>query len=305
MKKRLKWLLLGSLMCVGVGSVFQQGYGMKRKLESNEQQSNKRPKTEGIDLPNEMILYIMTFLDPIDVAHFGETCQHINQFSQDKILWKQQAIKSGASQVELEKVEKGFFSYKQIIIGYKYWEKFNEVKDSEDVTDKKKLTFSNNAAENGCEKAILYLLNAYFFGDYGLQEHDPQGLVLAQKYADEGSEEAIYHLLNAYWIGLYGLEENNAEGLKLAKEYAENGSQKAIYHLLNAYRDGWYRLNANDPQGLVFAEKYANQGSEQAIQYLILAHFKGWYGLQSNNAEGLKLAKEYAENGSQIAALYL
>ncbi len=302
MKKQSKWLLVGSLMCLVVGSGFHQGYGM---TNNNNDDVEEEQKTDGIGLPDEMILYIMTWLDPIDVAHFGETCQNINQSSQDQSLWKQKALKVGISKFELEKVNKGLFSYKQIVIGYECWNKFNKIKDANNVTNEEKLKLLKYAAENGCEKAILYLLNACRFGNYGIQEKNPEGLVLAQKYADLGSKIAIDHLLWAYRDCLYGMGGNDSKGLVLAQKYADLGNEQAIGYLLGAHLNGYYGLQANDPKGLVFAEKYADQGSEKAIDYLLEAYQKGWYGLQANDPEGLVLAQKYADLGSEKAIRFL
>ncbi len=177
MKKRLKWLLVGSLMCLVVGSVFHQGYGGGGKLEV-------------IDLPDETIFQIMTYLDPKDVVHFGATCKGIHPFSQDKILWKQKAFEAGISKIELEKVKKGFFTYKQLVIGYEYWKKFNEIKNSEDIADEKKLTLLKDAAGQGSEAAISNLLEVYEEGLFGLGKNNSEGLMLTKKYADLGSEVA-------------------------------------------------------------------------------------------------------------------
>ena len=176
MKKRLKWLLVGSLMCIGVGSVFHQGYGMKNGYKPS---------------------------------------------------WKQKALEARISEVELKKVKKKFFTYKQLVIGYEHWNKFNEVKYSEDVTNKEKLTLLINAAENGCEQAIRHLLYAYLNGWYGLQANDREGLVLAQKYADQGSEMAIDYFLYAYKNGWYGLTPNISKALEEAKKYADKGNKVA------------------------------------------------------------------------------
>jgi len=181
MKIKLKWLLLGSLMCIGVGSGFQSSYGMKNDDE--------------------------------------------------EISWEQTAIKD-CSKDELQKVEKKFFTYKQIVEGQKYWNYFNKIKESKDIPNKDKLTLVKDAADQGSAVAILYLLEAYRYGSYGLQKEDSKGLVLAQKYADQGSKVAIIHLLNAYRCGYYGLQKEDSKGLKLAIKYAKKGSEKAI-HFLN------------------------------------------------------------------------
>ena len=189
MKKRLKWLLVGSLMCLGLGSVFHQGYGMKRKLEDNEQLSNKEQKREGICLCDDAIFHIMTFLTPRDILKLGETCKGLQEISNKEYLWKQKAVEAGASQVELDKVKKKFFTYQQIIEGHEYWNKYDEVKDSEDVTNKEKLTLLMQAADLGNEEAISCLFCPYLFGN------DPEGLDQAKKYADKGSERAKRFLI--------------------------------------------------------------------------------------------------------------
>ena len=81
-------------MCIGVGSVFHQGYGMKRKLEDNEQLSNKEQKTEGIRLCDDAIFHIMTFLTPREILKLGETCKGFQEISNKEYLWKQKAVEA-------------------------------------------------------------------------------------------------------------------------------------------------------------------------------------------------------------------
>ena len=127
MKKRLKWLFVGSLMCLVVGSVFHQAYGMKRKLEDNEQLFNKEQKTEEIGLSDNAIFHIMTFLTSREILKLGETCKGFQEISNKEGLWKQKTVEAGASEVELKNVKNGFFTYKQLVIGHECWDKFKEV----------------------------------------------------------------------------------------------------------------------------------------------------------------------------------
>ena len=269
MKKRLKWLLVGSLMCIGVGSVFHHGYGMKNDEEI------------------------------VDEIEFD------NSYEDKECSWKQKALKSGASEVELKKVKKKFFTYQQIVKGNECWYKFNEIKDLNDVANEEKLTFLKDAADKGIERVIWHLLDAYRFGRYGLQVNDPDGLKLAIKYADQGSEWAISHLLNACHIGRYRFQVNDPEGLKLAIKYADLGSEEAIDLLLKAHLFGKYGLQENDPEGLVLAQKYADLDSEEAIKHLFNGYRLDLYGLKANNSQGLVLAEKYAKKGSVAAKRFL
>ena len=200
MKKRLKWLLVGSLMCIGVGSVFHHGYGM---------------------MNNEEII---------------EAIEFDNSYEDKECSWKQKALKSGASQVELKKVKKKFFTYQQIVKGNECWYKFNEIKDLNDVANEEKLTFLKDAAGNGCEVAIDCLLCTYRFGLYGLQRNDPEGLKLAIKYAKEGSENAIDHFLDAYERDLYGDQKYDSEVFKLVTTLVIDGNSRAL-DIFNKHKD--------------------------------------------------------------------
>lgn len=219
MKKQSKWFLVGSLMCLGLGSVLQASYGMMNIEEEQE--------TAMMDLPDEIILHIMTFLTPREILNLGKTCKGLQEISNTECLWKQKAVEAGASEVELEKVKKGFFTYKQIVIGHEHWDKFNEIKNLNDVTNEKKTVLLINAAEKGTEKAIRYLLYADLFDNYGVQKDDPEGLVLALKHADLGSEVAIYYLFH------YGIHKDDPQGLELAQKYAAKGSRAALCFFRN------------------------------------------------------------------------
>ena len=190
MKKRLKWLLVGSLMCLGVGSVFHQGYGMMND--------------------DELI--------------------------KDETSWKQKAVEAGASQVELKKVKKKFFTYQQIVIGYEYWNKFNKIRHLKDVTNEKKLNCLINAIELGNENAIWCLLDVYRFGNYGLNQNDPQCFGLTCKYAYKGSEIAIDYFLRAYICDSYGDQKYDSEVFKLVTILAINGNSWAL-RIFNQHKD--------------------------------------------------------------------
>jgi len=178
-------------MCVGLGSGFHMSYGMF----------------------NDEIIEDIEF----------------DNSSQDKeYSWKQQAIEIGASEVELKKVENGFYTYEQIVNGYKHLDKFNKIVNSVDVANEKKLNYLINAAEDGCEVAIRMLLDAYVHGRYGLQANNPEGLNLAIKYADKRSEKAIDCLLDAYENGWYGDLKYDPEVFKLVTALAKDGNPRAL-----------------------------------------------------------------------------
>ena len=229
MKKRLKWLLVGSLMCIGVGSVFHHGYGM---------------------MNNEEII---------------EAIEFDNSYEDKECSWKQKALKSGASEVELKKVKKKFFTYQQIVKGNECWYKFNEIKDLNDVANEEKLTFLKDAADQGSEEAISHLLCTYLNGYYGLNANDPKGLELAQKYADLDSERAIYHLLEAYRDGLYGLNANDPKGLVLAQKYVKEGSEWAIDHFLDAYERDLYGDQKYDSEIFKLVTTLVIKGNSKAL----------------------------------------
>ncbi len=227
MKKQLKWLLIGSLMCLGLGSSFQASYGMF----------------------NDEI---------IEDIEFDNSSQYKECF------WQGKAIKVGISDVELKKVENGFYTYEQIVNGYEHWNKFNLIKDMTNVANEKKLNRLINAAEDGCEEAIKYLLDAHLYDRFGLPKNNPKGLELAKKYADKGSDVAIRYLLSER----YGLEPNNPEGLVLLKKYADKGSEVSIQNLIYAHLCGMYGLQANNQEALILVKEYARKGSEFAKDFL-------------------------------------
>jgi len=268
---KIKWLLIGSLMCLG--SVFQASYGMSNdEIEDIEVDNSSQlvlvdKEEKDLFLDNDCLSYIMTFLTPRDIVKFGETCNKIKDISNEEYLWKQKALKYN-SPVELKKVKKGFFTYKDIVIGHECWDNFNKVEYSKNVTDEKKVELLAKGVGNGNEEAIDHLLTAYLYGLCGPGKNDPEGFELAKEYADLGSEKAIWHLLYAYLFGYYGLKENDPPGLEVAKEYADLGSEEAIKHLLEAYRGGWYGLLRNKPEAFRLAKEYVDKGSEAALEFL-------------------------------------
>ncbi len=215
MNKQSKWLLVGSLICLGLGSGFHMSYGMKRNFEDNEPLSNKEQKRSLLD-------------DNIEIID--------SLLSDEEYVRKQNALESDISKDELETVEQKIFTYKQIVIGYKYWDKFNRLKDSIDVTDKEKLTLLTDAAVNHNEDAVVHLLYAYLFGWYGLQANNPEGLKLAIKYVEKGSENAIDHFLGAYEHNRYGLQKYDPEVFKLVVKLALDGDSRALA-VFNQHKD--------------------------------------------------------------------
>ena len=301
----MKWLSIGSLMCLVAGG-FHISYGMMKDSDEEPQTTISVDVPDLIDLPDEIFGEVMSFLSPNDILHFGQTSKRFYELSKKDYVWKQNAEEL-CNEWEIKKAQKGFFTYQQIVKGKMLWDKFIKLNDLKDVSNDKKLALLAEATECGRESAIFHHLNAYQFVRYGLKINDKKGLELAQKYADKGSENAIEHLLCAYRYGRYRLTVNDPKGLELAQKYADKGSENAIEHLINAYRDGSYGLH-KDPEGLVLAQKYADLGSEVAISYVLDAYGWGWYRLQANDqnrAEGLVLAQKYADQGNQKAKNFL
>ncbi len=172
------------------------------------------------------------------------------------------------SETQYRKVQKGFLTEEQILIGIDYWNEFQEIENSDAYTDENKLELLKDAAIFGSEEAVNYISFIYRYGLYGLEKNDPRWFKLAEEYAEKGSEQAILLILCAYRYGWHGLQENDKRGLEMAKKYADLGSEEGIYHLLVAHINGLYGLEKNDSKGLELAEKYAGQGSQIAGKYL-------------------------------------
>ena len=231
------------------------------------------------------------------------------------------------SKEDLKKVEKGFFTLREIISAKTDLIQFIQECDSATVENSRKIALLQLSANFGNETAINHLLEAYRKGWYGLRMDDLKGLELAKKYADQGSESAIGYLLDSY-----AHEENDAEALKLAKKYADQGSEESIGYLLDQhelndlaglelakkYADQGseravihfldancrYRLT-NDEERLAFIKKYADQGSKWAMTYLLDIYRRGWCGFQKDDPKGLKLAEMYVNQGNNRALGYL
>ena len=204
MKKKLKWLFLGSLMCFVIGSGFQASYGMfnnEEKIIEDIEVDNSSQLVlvdKELFLCDELLLYIMTFLISPDIVKLGETCKKINLISNKEYVWKQKIVRFNLrlSQNELEKVNKQFFTYKQLFKGQYLWNKLIHLRSITNYSNDKKLEFLNLAAENGSESAISHLLIAYRDGEYGLKPNKPEAIKLAKEYAEKGSENAGY-LINS------------------------------------------------------------------------------------------------------------
>ncbi len=284
-KKRMKWLSIGSLMCLVAGG-FHISYGMMKDSDEEPQTTISVDVPDLIDLPDtedsselipspktftvlldEIFGEVMSFLSPNDILHLGQTSKRFYELSKKDYVWKQNAEEL-CNEWEIKKAQKGFFTYQQIVKGKMLWDKFIKLNDLKDVSNDKKLALLAEATECGNESAIDHLLGAYLKGWYGLEADDPEGLELAETYANLGSEIAIMCLLHAHLEGWYGLEVDDSEGLVLAQKYVDLGSEVAIDHLLYAYLDGCYGLQKNDKKALELAQKYVDQGSIEARNFL-------------------------------------
>lgn len=248
MEKILKWLLVGNCIGLMIGG-FQQSYGVvqNESIEGQvqgEQQQNKESRL--LNLYPDFFHSMMDRSPP-----FENIC-------------KEYKIHSS----EMNKINKGIFTYKELLIGNILWNKFEEAKDSTDILNDEKLKILTLAADYGNETAVGRLLIAYCWGLYALQKDQPASLELARRYADEGSENAIAYLLNAHLFGWYGLQGNNPAGLELARTYASAGSEIAVAHLIDAHCLEWYGLQKNDSEVFVLAKEYAAKNIKIANYFL-------------------------------------
>ncbi len=193
MDKQKKWLLVGCLIYLVITGI-HFSYGGSWNQDEEESESSL------MNLPDEMWISIICFLSPSEITSVGVVSKHLHALSKNKYLWKQKAIELKLSEVEFRKVKKGFFSYQQIVKGDALWNKFEKIRNSSHHSNSAKLELLIEDAECGNEKAIDYLLNAYEFGWYGLEENNPKGLELAQKHTTFGSENATIYLFWVVWI---------------------------------------------------------------------------------------------------------
>ena len=216
MKKRLKWLFIGSLMCLVVGSVFHQGYGMMNGYKPSWKQKALEARISEVELKkvkNGFFTYQQIVKGHKDWNKLCSVSCSKDVTDEEKLTLLKDAAENGcvaAIDHLLEAYLNGWYRH-----------------------DEQGLEFAQKHADLGSEEAIAQLLYANEYGCCGLQKNDPKGLVLAQKYADKGSENAIWHLLNAYQQGLFGLQENDRKGLVLAQKYADQGSRAALELLRN------------------------------------------------------------------------
>ena len=68
----MKWLSIGSLMCLVAGG-FHISYGMMKDSDEEPQTTISVDVPDLIDLPDEIFGEVMSFLSPNDILHFGQT----------------------------------------------------------------------------------------------------------------------------------------------------------------------------------------------------------------------------------------
>ncbi len=149
--------------------------------------------------------------------------------------WKSIGVHLGINNDDWSKVNKGYYLMKNLVLGNLIYKKYQD--ESFLMSPENQISILVQAADNGCEYAIVTLLSYCGYSTIGMtfgsDFHLPieSGRIFARKYAESGSEYAISMLLNDYLYGSFGLDSSNLdikyEGLDLTRKYVDLGSQTA------------------------------------------------------------------------------
>lgn len=270
MNIKLKCFFVGSLICLAVAG-FHRSYGMIK----NEELIKPIGLSTDHVLRDESSSTINQILSDVEIFHYAKIWKTKEQLRQDDSFWKKKALKFEMSEIEKQKVIKGFFTWKQMVFGKFYWFQYSKWTDSLDSKELKEplreegLKFLTSAVKNGNEDAIRELLDLYYYNHWLLElKNDPEVFKIAEDHANKGSEVAIVHILNAYHFGRYELGEDNPAGIERAKKYADKGNEVAVYYLLNAHLKGWYKVKRDLQECIEVAKVYIKKGSRIAIDFL-------------------------------------
>ena len=226
-----------------------------------------------MDLPPEMLLTILDFLDAPELGNMQFVNKEMNELivGYDRLLWKKLAESKKIKRIELRRIQKGFLTFRQYVKGFYYGKIYDSIRKSDQVSNDEKLFFLELAAENGIENWIDHYLCVYCLGLLGLDAEDQKtqekGLALVKRFADTGSKVAIYYLYYIYEHGKCGLKKDNEtqkEGLKILMNYAEQDSRMAVKCLIRAFKESKLGLHLKDEK----LQKFYRQLCEKQISYM-------------------------------------
>lgn len=250
--KIFKFIIIGVFYSLFLNFNIKTTYAMNK---------NQPEKEKSVYIPEEILKHIISFSSPSDARSFEATCTELSSLDhKNHDYWYPIVLEERASEAEINKINKGFFSAKNIFLGIQAFHRFREMQ-CENVLDTEKMKCLKFAAEHGNEKAILTLLSSYKIDELN-QEQKESLLKLALGHADTGSENAINYLLSTLCPSIYGIHSEKIG--TLAIKYADQGSEIAIYHLIQANKNGLYGFEQSIEGFSETASYYAQRGSRIA-----------------------------------------
>ncbi len=250
--KIFKFIIIGVFSCSFLNFNITTTYAMNK---------NEPEEEKSVYIPEEILKHIISFSSPSDARSFGATCTELSSLDhKNHDYWYPIVLEERASEAEINKINKGCFSAKDIFLGIQAFHKFREMQ-FENTSDIGKMECLKFAAEHGNEKAISTLLSSFKIDKLN-QDQKKLLLKLALGHADTGSENAINYLLSTLCRSIYGIHSEKIG--TLAIKYADQGSEIAIYHLIQANKNGLYGFEQSIKGFSETRSYYAQKGSRIA-----------------------------------------